>query len=95
MLRSRREPPSARVPLLEQALAVADAAGDRTNQVTVLTRLVDAHWARGDRMATLGALERLADLAGADAAACCLPARAGRRLHGHRGALIPASAGMG
>ena len=37
VLRSRREPASARVPLLEQALAVADAAGDRTNQVTVLT----------------------------------------------------------
>ena len=73
MLRSRREPASARVPLLEQALAVADAAGDRTNQVTVLTRLVDAHWARGDRMATLGALERLADLAGADAARAACP----------------------
>ena len=73
VLRSRREPPPARVPLLEQALAVADAAGDRTNQVTVLTRLVDAHWARGDRMATLGALERLADLAGADAARAACP----------------------
>ena len=40
----------------------------------VLKRLVDAHWASGDRMATLAALDRLAEVAGeGEAAAACPP----------------------
>jgi len=88
VLRARRAGPAARVPLLEQALSVADAADDRMNQVSVLSRLVDAQWARGDRLATLTALERLADVAGADAASAACPAE----LAGDLAAAVPALA---
>ena len=63
-----------RIRFLELALEAADAANDRGNQATVLTSLVDAHWTRGDRLETLAALDRLAAVAGADAASEACPA---------------------
>ncbi|KRE28918.1 LuxR C-terminal-related transcriptional regulator [Agromyces sp. Soil535] len=78
LLRARLADPDARVALLSQALEAADAAGDRTHQAMALTRLVGVHWARGDRVATLATLDRLADVAGFDvASAACPPELAG------------------
>lgn len=73
LLRARLTEPGARIALLEQAFSVADAAGDRAHRATVLTRLVDAHWSRGDRDATLTALDRLAAVAGQEAASAARP----------------------
>ncbi|MBT2518319.1 hypothetical protein J7E29_12805 [Streptomyces sp. ISL-90] len=73
LLRARLADLDARVPFLEEALAAADAAADRANQTTVLARLVDTHWARGDRIATLAALDRLGAVAGAAAASAACP----------------------
>ncbi len=74
VLQARLAGPDARIGLLEQALSVADAASDLAQKTKVLTRLVDAHWALGDRHATLTALDRLAAVAGADAASAARPA---------------------
>ncbi|MDF2575146.1 MAG: hypothetical protein K0S05_2058 [Agromyces sp.] len=74
LLRARAADTGARVALLEQALEAAEAAGDRTHRITALAGLVDAHWARGDRLATLIALDRLEAVAGSDAAAAATPA---------------------
>jgi predicted ATPase/DNA-binding CsgD family transcriptional regulator len=54
---------------LEEALHVADVAGDRHHQSAALERLVAAYWAVGDRMRARTALGRLETIAGPDAAA--------------------------
>lgn len=74
LLRARLAELDPRITLLEEALSVADAAGEHAHQTTVLTRLVDAHWSRGDRDATVIALDRLAAVAGPDAASAARPA---------------------
>ena len=74
LLRARLADARGRIALLDEAYAVAEAASDHAHQVTVLTRLVQAHWATGDRIATLAALDRLAEVAGVgEAAAACPP----------------------
>ncbi|HET6672287.1 MAG TPA: AAA family ATPase, partial [Agromyces sp.] len=73
MLQARRARPDARVGVLEEALSVAEAAGDRGHQTMVLTALAEARWAGGDRLATLAALDRLAAVAGPDAASAACP----------------------
>ena len=74
ILRARLADTAGRIALLDEAYAVAEAASDHAHQVTVLTRLVQAHWASGDRIATLAALDRLAEVAGVgEAAAACPP----------------------
>jgi hypothetical protein len=84
VLRARLADLDARIPLLEEALEAADAASDRPNQTTVLSRLVDAHWACGDRFATLATLDRLGAIAGADAAsAACPPELTNELIHSH------------
>lgn len=83
LLRARLASSDERVALLEEALAAARSAGDLTHQTTALTRLVRAHWRRGDRVATLAALDRLESVAGADAAArACPPELADARVAG-------------
>ncbi|WP_173921550.1 LuxR C-terminal-related transcriptional regulator [Agromyces sp. Marseille-P2726] len=72
-LQARRVPSEARVGLLEEALSVAEAGGNRDLQSSTLTALVDARWALGDRVATLATLDRLAAIAGADAASAACP----------------------
>jgi predicted ATPase/DNA-binding CsgD family transcriptional regulator len=57
------------VAALEEALHVADVAGDGHHQTTALERLVTAYWAAGDRMRARTALGRLEAVAGPDAAA--------------------------
>lgn len=69
----RAASPAARLPRLEEALAVADEAGDRGHQVAALTRLVQVHWENGDAMRTRTALGRLESIAGAEAAASARP----------------------
>ena len=64
---------SERIALLEEALAVAKDAGDRARQTAILTRLVETRWSQGDRHGTLVALDRLAAVGGADAAAEACP----------------------
>ncbi len=73
ILQARRARPEARVGVLEEALSVAEAAGDRGHQTTILTSLADARWAGGDRLATLAALDRLATIAGPEAASAACP----------------------
>ena len=73
LLRARLTEPGSRIALLEEAFSVADAAGEHGQQATVLTRLVDAHWSRGDRDATVIALDRLAAVAGREAASAARP----------------------
>ena len=73
LLRARLADPRGRIALLDEAYAVAEAASDHAHQVTALTRLVQAHWASGDRIATLAALDRLAEIAGAGEAAAACP----------------------
>ncbi|MFD4422123.1 ATP-binding protein [Agromyces sp. NPDC058484] len=73
MLQAGRVRPDARVGIIEEALSVAEAAGDRGHQAMTLTALVQARWAGGDRVATLAALDRLAAVAGADAASAACP----------------------
>ncbi|WP_448003474.1 LuxR C-terminal-related transcriptional regulator [Agromyces bauzanensis] len=73
LLRERLADPGERVGLLEEAVGAAHAAGDLAHEDTALTRLVDAHWQRGDRIATLAALDRLEAVAGTDAAAAACP----------------------
>ncbi|GAA4385368.1 hypothetical protein [Agromyces bauzanensis] len=48
LLRERLARPDERAELLEEAVGVAHAAGDLTNQVTALTRMVRAHRQRVD-----------------------------------------------
>ena len=69
----RAASPAARLPRLEEALAVADEAGDRGHQVAALTRLVQVHWENGDAMRTRTALGRLESIAGAEVAASARP----------------------
>jgi len=69
LLQARIASPEARIGRLEQALSVAETAGDRTHQVMALERLVEAHRALGDAVRTQVALGRLEAVAGADAAA--------------------------
>ncbi|MEV1131122.1 LuxR C-terminal-related transcriptional regulator [Agromyces sp. NPDC049794] len=73
MLRARLGGLADRVPLLAEAADVAHAAGDPAHETTALGRLAAAHWERGDRIATLTALDRLGAVAGADAAAAATP----------------------
>lgn len=70
----RADGATAGVPLLEEALAFAESAGDRAHQADALGRLVAAHWASGDELRTRLALGRLEALAGAEAAASARPA---------------------
>lgn len=69
----RAERADAVVPLLEEALAFAESAGDRAHQADALGRLVAAHWASGDELRTRLALGRLEAVAGAEAAASARP----------------------
>ncbi|MDQ0895076.1 putative ATPase [Agromyces ramosus] len=68
LLQARTVSPEASVGLLEQALSVAETAGDRGHQVTALERLVDAHRALGDGVRTQVALGRLEAITRSDAA---------------------------
>lgn len=66
---------------LEEALHVADMAGDEHHQAAALGRLVRVYWTVGDRMRARTALGRLEAVAGADAAAAAaavLPEPVGR-----------------
>ena len=73
MLRAERATPVERVVLFDEALAVAEDAGDRARQIAILTRLVETRWSLDDRHGTLVALDRLAAVGGADAAAEACP----------------------
>lgn len=73
MLKARRARPDARVGILDEALSVAETAGDRGHQAAALTALVDARWALGDRIGTLATLDRLAAIVGSDAASAACP----------------------
>lgn len=68
LLQARTVSPEASVRLLEEALSVAETAGDRGHQITALERLVAAHRALGDGVRAQVALGRLEAVAGADAA---------------------------
>lgn len=72
-LRAERGTPVERVVLLEEALGVAEDAGDRARQIAILARLVETLWSLDDRHRTLVALDRLAAVGGADAAAEACP----------------------
>ena len=74
LLQARRTGPTARVGVLEEALSVAETAGDRGHQTAALAALVEARWALDDRFGTLATLDRLAAVAGADAASAACPA---------------------
>ena len=73
MLRAERAVPAERVALLEEALGVTEDAGDRARQIAILARLVETRWSLDDRHGTLVALDRLAAVGGADAAAEACP----------------------
>jgi predicted ATPase/DNA-binding CsgD family transcriptional regulator len=68
MTADRAAPDGALAPL-EEALHVADVAGDEHHQAAALARLVGVYWTVGDRMRVRTALGRLEVVAGADAAA--------------------------
>lgn len=74
MLAADRSDVTAAVPLLEEALAFADSAGDRSHQAAALERLVGAHWAQGDVTRTRLALGRIEAVAGPEAAESARPA---------------------
>jgi len=83
LLEAARAPtPVARVPRLEEALALAESAGDDGHRIEALTSLVEAYGEAGDVTRSRTALGRLEAIAGADAAASVLadgpraPARA-------------------
>lgn len=63
----------ASLPRLEEALAIADEAGDEGHQAAALARLAAAHWANGDATRTRTALGRLEAIAGSEAAAAARP----------------------
>ena len=69
----RASTPTARLPRLEEALALADEAGDRGNQADALAELVGTYWANGDTIRARTALGRLEAIAGAGAAAAARP----------------------
>ncbi len=73
LLRAEGAAPLERLALLDEALAVAQDAGDRARQIAILARLVETRWSLDDRHGTLVALDRLAALGGADAAAEACP----------------------
>ncbi|GAA1805321.1 LuxR C-terminal-related transcriptional regulator [Agromyces neolithicus] len=73
VLRAERAAPTERVALLDEALGVAEDAGDTAKQIAILSRLVEARWSLGDRHSTLVALDRLAAVGGADVAAEACP----------------------
>ncbi|GAA1751880.1 LuxR C-terminal-related transcriptional regulator [Agromyces humatus] len=73
VLRAERAAPLERIALLDEAFAVAVDAGDTAKQIAILTRLVETRWSQGDRLSTLVALDRLAAVGGADAAAAACP----------------------
>ncbi|MET1019164.1 MAG: hypothetical protein ABWX62_04190, partial [Microterricola sp.] len=66
--------PSRQAELLAEALAVAETAGDQARQEALLERLAGARWAAGSRMDAVSALDRLAVLAGPEAAVAAAPA---------------------
>ncbi|MDR5699675.1 ATP-binding protein [Agromyces aerolatus] len=63
-----RAAPADALPRLEEALHLADMAGDEHHQIAALERLVGAYWAAGDRMRVRTALGRLELLAGPETA---------------------------
>ena len=73
VLSAERAAPPERVALLDEAFGVAADAGDTAKQIAILTRLVETRWSMGDRHGTLLALDRLATVGGADAAAEACP----------------------
>lgn len=73
LLQAPRARPDSRIAILDEALCVAEKAGNRGHQAAALGALVEAHWAKADRIATLAALDRLGALAGAEAAAAVCP----------------------
>ena len=66
-------PAPEQVALLEDALGVAADAGDVARQIAILARLVQTRWSLDDRHGTLVALDRLAAVGGAEAAAEACP----------------------
>lgn len=63
------------IPLLHKALAVADSANDHTHQVTVLERLITAHWETGAHRQAATTLGAFINLVGHDTATSrCPPA---------------------
>jgi predicted ATPase/DNA-binding CsgD family transcriptional regulator len=70
---ARARVPEARVHALEEALAVATAAGDSARQVTTLKRMVSAYLEMGDETSALLTLRTLAERAGTDVAAAACP----------------------
>ncbi|WP_400994678.1 LuxR C-terminal-related transcriptional regulator [Agromyces sp. GXQ0307] len=70
LLTAERTPtPGARLPRLEEALALAEAAGDDGHRVAALTALVEAYRASGDTTRAETALGRLEAIAGPVASA--------------------------
>lgn len=69
-----------RVPVLEQALAVASRSGDEIKQATVLERLVEAHWEAGAQRDAARSLGSLIALVGEASAFARSPAGMSERL---------------
>lgn len=69
----RATDPRARVGALEEALGLAEDAGDDGHRAAALDRLVEAYWERGDATRARTALGRLEAIAGPEAAASARP----------------------
>ncbi len=65
--------PAARIAVLDDALAVAEIAGDRRRRILSLAALAEAEWERGERGLAFAALDRVAETDGPDAAIAACP----------------------
>ncbi len=75
VLQSQDLAPTARIPLLEEAVTVAETADDHRRRAAALAAIAQAHAERGDSGLAFAALDRLAETEGAEAArAACPPA---------------------
>ena len=74
MLQARGLPAAERVPILEDAVGVAETADDHRRRTAALTALAEAEWERGDRGSAFAALDRIASTEGTDAALAACPA---------------------
>jgi predicted ATPase/DNA-binding CsgD family transcriptional regulator len=81
MLQARDLAPAARIPILEDAVTVAETADDHRRRTIALTALAEAGWRHGDRASAFAALDRIAATEGPDAAfvACPVELRASYR----------------
>jgi predicted ATPase/DNA-binding CsgD family transcriptional regulator len=68
LLLARGRPDAEQVPLLRQAIDIAERANDLTNRITVTERLIHAEWSSGARRAAVVELGALTALIGEDAA---------------------------